>query len=56
MGLIDDFKNDIRIAEGKRAFLYDDDTGLPLTDGMTIRGNPTIGYGRALNKRPLSDN
>ena len=56
MAVIDDFKADIRLMEGKRAAVYDDATGLPLSVGMTIRGNPTIGYGRALNKRPLSDN
>ena len=56
MAVIDDFKSDIRQAEGKRSAVYDDATGLPLSVGMTLRGNPTIGYGRALNKRPLADN
>jgi lysozyme len=40
--------------EGFRAFLYDDQNGAPLTKGSTIYGNPTVGYGIALNKSPLT--
>jgi lysozyme len=40
--------------EGFRALVYDDKTGQPLTSGDTIQGNPTIGYGWALNKLPMS--
>lgn len=56
MALIDDLKKDLTLNEGKKAFLYDDSNGLLINTGYCVRGNPTIGVGRALNKRPLSDN
>lgn len=40
--------------EGCRLTVYDDATGLPLREGHTILGNPTIGVGRNLASRGLS--
>jgi lysozyme len=40
--------------EGFRALVYDDATGLPIGPGTVVQGNPTIGYGWALNKLPMS--
>lgn len=40
--------------EGYRPFVYDDGTGKRLEPGDTLTGNPTIGYGWALNKLPMS--
>lgn len=41
--------------EGRRYFVYDDATGKTLVAGMTLIGNPTIGVGRCLNKKGISD-
>lgn len=34
--------------ESCRLQVYDDATGLPIVAGYTVKGNPTIGYGRLL--------
>jgi lysozyme len=34
--------------EGMRLYVYDDATGLPIKQGHTVQGNPTIGVGRLL--------
>lgn len=34
--------------EGCRLTVYDDATKLPIVAGYTVKGNPTIGYGRLL--------
>jgi len=39
--------------EGFREFVYDDATGQPIGPGSVLVGNPTIGYGWALNKLPI---
>jgi len=39
--------------EGKRNFVYDDKTGVPLR--LVSGGNPTIAYGRNLASRGLTD-
>jgi lysozyme len=44
----------LRAHEGFRAFVYDDATGERIVPGTTVQGNPTIGYGWALNKRPMA--
>lgn len=44
----------LQVHEGFRALVYDDKTGRLLTTGDTIQGNPTIGFGWALNKLPMS--
>lgn len=36
--------------EGSRAYVYDDATGLELRQGMTIKGHPTIGVGRCIER------
>lgn len=41
-------------SEGWRALVYDDATGQPIGPGTCVKGNPTIGYGWALNKRPMT--
>ena len=40
--------------EGVRLRVYDDATGEPLHPGMTLKGHPTIGYGRALDVNGIS--
>jgi lysozyme len=44
----------LREHEGFRALVYDDATGQPIGPGSVVQGNPTIGYGWALNKLPMS--
>src|SRR5271166_4005215 len=46
---------ELLIDEGKRLLVYDDATGLPLKKGMTLVGNPTIGIGRNLAGRGITD-
>jgi lysozyme len=41
--------------EGRRLFVYDDATGLPLKTGDTIKGTPTIGVGRSLSTHGISN-
>ena len=41
--------------EGVRQFVYDDATGKPVVAGYTLVGNPTIGVGRNLAGKGLSD-
>ena len=36
--------------EGLRLTVYDDATGLPITAGTQVKGNPTIGIGRLLTE------
>jgi lysozyme len=44
----------LRRQEGLRLEVYDDATGAPLRPGSTLIGHPTIGYGRALDVRGIS--
>lgn len=41
--------------EGVRKFVYDDATGKTIAEGSFVRGKPTIGVGRNLVDRGLSD-
>ncbi len=41
--------------EGLRLDLYDDATGKQLKPGDTIKGHPTVGIGRALDRNPLTE-
>ena len=41
--------------EGFRGAVYDDATGQPIVPGYTCVGHPTVGYGRALDVCPLSE-
>jgi len=45
------------IAEGESLILvvYDDATGRPLKQGDTLKGHPTIGYGRNLAGNGISE-
>ena len=43
----------LKVHEGFREFVYDDATGKPIGPGVLVEGNPTIGYGWALNKSPM---
>lgn len=52
---MDDFKNDLRRMEKRRSDIYDDATGETIRYGTVIKGNPTTGIGRALNKKPLKN-
>lgn len=40
--------------EGFRGDFYDDETGERIVPGYTLKGNPTIGYGFAFNKDPMT--
>lgn len=46
MNIVDLIKKD----EGLRLHVYDDATGEPVVKGYTLKGHPTIGYGRLLTK------
>lgn len=41
--------------EGSRPFVYDDCTGKPIGEGTFVRGIPTIGIGRNLSAKGLSE-
>jgi lysozyme len=41
--------------EGLRLTVYDDATGKPLLPGMTIVGHPTIGIGRCLDRKGITE-
>lgn len=41
--------------EDKRQFVYDDATGKPIGEGTFVRGLPTVGVGRNLYGKGLSD-
>jgi lysozyme len=41
--------------EGKKLFVYDDATGKPIVKGTTVIGNPSIGIGRNLAGRGITD-
>lgn len=43
----------VQADEGFRALVYDDATGLPVTSGATLQGNPSLGYGMNLASTPL---
>jgi lysozyme len=40
--------------EDQKLFVYDDATGKPLLPGMTLIGHPSVGIGRALDRKGLS--
>lgn len=40
--------------EAKKLFVYDDATGEALKPGMTLKGHPTIGIGRALDTHGIT--
>ena len=44
----------LTVEEGFKALVYDDATGKLVVPGYTLIGNPTIGYGWAVNKSPMS--
>lgn len=41
--------------EDRRRFVYDDATGKPIAEGTFVRGLPTVGVGRNLAAKGLSD-
>jgi len=45
----------IRYHEGEKAVVYDDANGKPITSGTTVQGKPTIGVGRNLAGKGLSE-
>ena len=45
----------IRYHEGEKAFVYDDANGKPISAGTIVQGNPTIGVGRNLAGKGLSE-
>ncbi len=48
-------KAQLSIDENRRRFPYDDATGLPLVKGSVLQGKITIGVGRNLTDKGLSD-
>lgn len=46
--------SDLQRDEGWRSYLYDDATGGKIGPGSFVHGNPTIGYGFALNVAPFT--
>jgi hypothetical protein len=52
---ITDITSLLTFEEGDRLFVYDDQTGKPITKGSHCFGNPTIGRGRALNIEGISE-
>lgn len=53
--VMDDVLKQLRGDEGVKYFIYDDATGLPIRAGTVVRGNPTVGVGRNLVGKGLSD-
>lgn len=49
-----DMTRRLTVEEGKRLFVYDDATGLPIKPGSVVRGHPTIGVGRCLDTHGIS--
>lgn len=47
-------QSELATDEGSELIVYDDKTGLPITKGSVVEGNPTIGIGRALNVHGIS--
>lgn len=45
----------LSVDEGDRLVVYDDATGLPIKAGTHVIGNPTIGTGRNLSGKGISD-
>jgi len=45
----------LKLQEFYRRFVYDDATGEEIVPGYTVRGNPTIGYGRNLIAQGISE-
>ena len=52
---VDSIEALVRLHEGRRLRCYDDATGAELRPGDTLRGHPTIGIGRALDRRGIDD-
>ncbi len=52
---LSDLISDLKRDEGVRLVPYDDATGLPLKQGDTIKGKITIGVGRNLTDRGITD-
>jgi GH24 family phage-related lysozyme (muramidase) len=48
-------RDQLKIHEGKRLFVYDDATGEMLRPGYVLKGYPTIGFGRELSRRGITD-
>jgi hypothetical protein len=46
---------ELDVDEAKRLRVYDDATGLPIVKGTLVKGNPTIGVGRNLAMRGITD-
>lgn len=51
---LDSLAEDLLADEDIRLHVYDDATGEPLHPGMTLKGHPTIGIGRALDTNGIS--
>jgi len=47
--VIDELVEDLKSDEGWRPWVYDDETGEPISKGSTVHGYPTIGYGQMVD-------
>jgi len=54
MTLRDLLEAELKAAEGLRLMVYDDATSSILKPGKVIHGHPTIGYGRALDRKGIT--
>lgn len=52
---LDALRSQLVLHEGNEPFVYDDATGKPLKRGDTLKGTLTVGIGRNVTDRPLSD-
>jgi len=52
--MIDTVRALVQLHEGCRLTVYDDATGKPIGPGDTLVGHPTIGFGRALDVRGVT--
>lgn len=48
-------RKQLAVHEDRRAFVYDDCTGRSISEGTFVRGNVTVGVGRNLVAKGLSD-
>lgn len=52
---LQDLMTDLHTDEGQRLFVYDDYDGNKIVRGSVVKGNPTIGIGRCLSTRGITE-
>lgn len=53
--MVDQLAELISGEEGFKTFVYDDANGQPIVPGYTVKGHPTIGYGRCLDRKGITE-